>query len=280
MAFDTASVTQNTTAPPAYRTFSFPLGPGDVYIPSGGRFSAKNIPLYLYIYFAYKITDNQEQVLLPQLPRWVTTDRFDIQAKVEGNPTKDQMRLMMQALLADRFRLAVHHEMRQLPVYALLVDQPGKLGPLFRKHVDEVPCPTTPMVPSPAPMAQPQTLDSRFPATCGGIVPMTPSTPGRLRAGARNVPMDLIASSLTGGVSGLELPIWDRTGLTGNFDFAIEFAPHFDGPSPLGPNFRPDPTGPTFVQALREQLGLKLESRKGPVEVLVIDSMEKTPTAN
>src|SRR5438874_504472 len=113
MAFDTASVTQNTTAPPAYRTFSFPLGPGDVYIPNGGRFSAKNIPLYLYIYFAYKITDNQEQVLLPQLPRWVTTDRFDIQAKAEGNPTKDQMRLMMQALLADRFRLAVHHEMRQ-----------------------------------------------------------------------------------------------------------------------------------------------------------------------
>jgi hypothetical protein len=129
MAFDTVTVRQNTTAPPnAPRSATFPLGPGDVYISRGGFFGARNFPLYLYIFFAYKVTDNQEQFLDEQLPKWAFTDRFDIEARKEGNPTKDQMRLMMRSLLADRFRLAAHHEIRQLPVYALLVDQPGKLG--------------------------------------------------------------------------------------------------------------------------------------------------------
>ena len=64
--------------------------------------------------------------MLSQLPKWAITDRFDIQGRAQGNPTKDQMRLMMQSLLADRFRLAVHYETRQVPVFALIVDQPGK----------------------------------------------------------------------------------------------------------------------------------------------------------
>ena len=148
MAFDTATVRQNTTAPSNARSSTFPLGPGDVYLSRGGFFGARNFPLYLYIFFAYKVTDNQEQFLDEQLPKWAFTDRFDIEARKEGNPTKDQMRLMMRSLLADRFRLAAHHEIRQLPVYALLVDQPGKLGPLLQKHPDEVPCPDTPMPPS------------------------------------------------------------------------------------------------------------------------------------
>jgi uncharacterized protein (TIGR03435 family) len=273
MTFDTASVRQNTTAPPNFRSSNFPLGPGDVYIPNGGRFSAVNFPLINYIFFAYKVTDNQVEFVLSQLPKWATTDRFDIQAHVEGNPTKDQMRLMIRALLADRFRLAAHHEIRQLPVYALLVDQPGRLGPLLQKHTDDAPCPITPFIPSPVPNAPPQkTLDSRFPFTCGGIVDMTPSAPGRLRAGARNVTMQLIADSLTGGVSGLDRSVWDRTDLIGKFDFAIEFTPQG---AAAPPNFRPDPTGPTFVEALKEQLGLKLEDQTGPVDVLVIDYVEQ-----
>src|ERR1700758_882904 len=78
MAFDTATVIQNT-ARSSITGSDFPLGPGDVYNVTGGRFGSKNLPLITYIFFAYKITNNQEQFLLSQLPKWVITDRFDIQ---------------------------------------------------------------------------------------------------------------------------------------------------------------------------------------------------------
>jgi uncharacterized protein (TIGR03435 family) len=279
MAFDTATVRENTTAPPGATNANFPLGPGDVYSRNRGLFRANGFSLAAYIEFAYKVTPNQEEFLLSQLPKWVTTERFDIEARAEGNPTKDQMRLMIQALLADRFRLAAHFENRQVPVFALILDRPGELGPQLQKHADESPCPTTSIVPSPAPTAQPQLLDARFPATCGGMLAMPPSAPGRLRGGARNVTMELIASSLKGGGSSVDRPVLDRTGLTGKFDFAIEFTPQYGAGLPAGSNFRPDPTGPTFEQALKEQLGLKLESQMGPMDFLVIDYIEK-PSAN
>jgi uncharacterized protein (TIGR03435 family) len=278
MAFDNASVTPNTTASSPFAVGSnFPLGPGDVYAPNGGKFRARNFPLVAYINFAYKISDNQEQFLLPQLPTWVTTARFDIEATAQGNPTKDQMRLMMQSLLADRFKLAIHYETRQVPVFELLVDQPGTLGPLLQRHPDDAPCPTT--FRSPSPTAAPQTIDSRFPVTCGGLLNMAPSAPGRFRAGARNVPMELIASSMPGGASGLDRPVLDRTGLTGRYDFVIEFTPQYDDPSAPAAKLGSDPTGPTFVEALKEQLGLKLESQTGSFDVLVIEYVEE-PSAN
>ena len=279
MAFDTATVRENTTAPPGAGGSNFPLGPGDVYSRNGGLFRAYGFPLANYIEFAYKITPNQEEFLLSELPKWVTTERFDIEARAGGNPTKDQMRLMMQALLADHFRLAAHYETRQVPVFVLVLDRPGELGPQLQKHPDESPCPATSVVPSPAPSAQPQFLDTRFPATCGGMLPMPPSAPGRLRGGARNVTMELIASSMKGGGSGVDRPVLDRTGLTGKFDFAIEFAPQYGAGISPSSNFRPDPTAPTFVRALKEQLGLILESQIAPMNFLVIDYIE-TPSGN
>src|SRR6267142_6606299 len=134
MTFDAASVKGNTTAPASARSSSFPLGPGDVYVPNAGRFRAMNFPLVAYIEFAYKLTEDQNQFLPPQLPKWVTADRFDIQASVQGSPTKDQMRLMMQSLLADRFKLAVHFETREVPVFALSLVKPGQFGPRLRPH--------------------------------------------------------------------------------------------------------------------------------------------------
>jgi len=76
------------------------------------------------------------------LPKWLATERFAIEARVdgEGNPTKDQMRLMMQSLLADRFKLAVHFETEEVPVFALTLLKPGKLGPKLRLHADGPPC--------------------------------------------------------------------------------------------------------------------------------------------
>jgi uncharacterized protein (TIGR03435 family) len=87
--------------------------------------------------------------------------------------------------------------------------------------------------------------------------------------------MQLISSSLTGRLTGVDRPVEDRTGLTGTFDFAIEFTPQV----PPFANFQPDPSGPTFVQALVEQLGLRLESQTGPVDLLVVDYIEP-PLAN
>jgi uncharacterized protein (TIGR03435 family) len=278
MRFDTASVKQNAPGTRLQTGSIFPLGPGDVYVPTQGLFRAGNQPLLAYIAFAYKVSENEEQSLLTQLPKWATTARFDIQGKVQGNPTKDQMRLMMQALLEDRFRLAVHHEIRKVPVFALIVEQPGKLGPLLQRHPDGTSCATTPQVPSPPPTAPPELRDTRFPATCGGIVGMAPSAPGRRRAGARNVSMELISSSLTGG-EGVDRPVLDRTNLTGMFDFAVEFSPLPTGPSRPGPNPQRDPTGPTFVLALREQLGLTLEPQTAEMDFLVIDHVEE-PLAN
>jgi uncharacterized protein (TIGR03435 family) len=275
MTFDVASVKKNATAPASARSSSFPLRPGDVYVPNAGRFRAMNYPLVAYIEFAYKLTEDQEQFLLAQLPTWATADRFDIQASVQGNPTKDQMRLMMQSLLADRFKLAVHYETRQIPVYALLLDIPGKLGPLLQQHADDSPCATTPWVPSPPPTAPPQPLDTRFPGPCGGILNMPPSVTGRVRVGARDVPMELIASSMPGSEDGVDRPVLDRTGLTGMFDFAIEFTPKVDVRSDAGSNSRTDSTGLNFLQALKEQLGLKLEPQMGAMDVFVIDYVEQ-----
>jgi len=270
MSFDVISVKKNTTAPARARNSNFPLGPGDVYVPNGGQFRALNYPLLSFIEFAYKIDDNQELLLLPQLPKWATTDRFDIQATVKGNPSKDQMRLMMQSLLADRFRLAVHYETRQIPVFALLLVTPGKLGPLLQQHPNDSFCATTPWVPSPAPTAPPEAIDTRFPGPCGGMLGMPPSAPGQFRAGARNVTMELIASSLVSPEDGVDRPVLDRTGLTGRFDFAIEFTPQ-DRPAPKS---KADSAGINYLQAIREQLGLKFEPQTASLDVFVVDYVE------
>ena len=126
--FDVASVKQNKSSTLQVNS-NFPLGPGDVYVPNGGFLSATNFPLITYLFFAYKIKGNQGQYLLQQLPKWVTEDRFDIQARAEANPNKDQMRLMRRSLLADRFKLALHTETREVPVLGFVLLKPGRPGP-------------------------------------------------------------------------------------------------------------------------------------------------------
>ena len=285
MAFDVASVKRNTSGPPP--SFESPnssgnlpnsnvsLAPGDAYAPTGGLFTATNLTLLNYMVFAYKVTGNQVQLLRPQLPKWANTDRFDIQGRAVGNPGKDQMRLMMRSLLADRFKLAVHTETRQLPVFALLLVKPGKTGPQLQPHPNDESCSMTPPPTashgSPAPPSP--TVAGGFPATCGGLVELQPSAAGRVNLGARNVPISLLAVSLTGW-GNLDRPILDQTGLSGPFDYHLEWTPQFEGPAPPDATFQPDPTGPTFLEALKEQFGLKLEPQTGPVDIIVVDHLE------
>ena len=140
LEFDVASVKQNKTDSNNERTANFPLGPGDVYGSVGGRFSAANHPLITYIAFAYKIVNTQVASFDSQLPSWARTDRFDIEANAQGKPTKDQMRLMMRALLADRFKLKVHVESHEQSVLALQLVKPGLTGPQLQPHPENSKC--------------------------------------------------------------------------------------------------------------------------------------------
>src|SRR5579871_6283226 len=130
LAFEVASVKPVPSGPDHFRPPSFPLSNDDAFRPTGGRFSA-TFPLPVLITFAYKVRLTQEQLnaMLAPLPLWVTRDSFEIEAKAEGNPTKDQFRLMLQSLLAERFQLAIHREQREVPLFALVLAKPGKLGP-------------------------------------------------------------------------------------------------------------------------------------------------------
>ena len=107
---------------------------------------------------------------------------------------------------------------------------------------------------------------------------MTPTVAGRQRMGARNVTMAFIANGLT-AMGNLDRPVFDQTGMKGTFDFAIEWVPDSNPPQSPGPDSQPDPSGPGFLQALKEQLGLKLDSQKGPSQFLMIDHVEH-PSGN
>jgi len=221
MAFEVTSVRPaKSNAEP---TSSFPLGPGNGYAATAGRFCATTIPLLTYIAFAYKLNNQQLQPLTSAVPTWVTTDRFDIEASGPVNATKDQMRLMIQALLADRFKLAVHHERRQTAALALVVAKAGKLGPQLKPHPADDQCTKATAGAAPSlPLVEPSaTSGLQLPLTlsCGGINVLPPRRPGLLRVGARNVPLTLISTWATNRFSGVDRPVFDRSGLPGNYVF-------------------------------------------------------------
>jgi uncharacterized protein (TIGR03435 family) len=256
--FEVAPVKLNRSADPP--NFSFPLGPGDVYVRNGGFLSATGFPLSLYIAFAYKMIANQGQLLAPQLPEWAKTERFDIQARAESDSGKDGMRMRMRALLAQRFKLAIHYEDRELPVFVFVLAKKGKTGPQLRAHDESSPCPTE------QPTASTSAIVDGLPAFCYGIYPLPPRAPGRYRFGGRNVTIGFIADTFSGGTN-LGRPMIDQTGLSGRFDFSLEWARERRGPAPPGSDTDAGADGPSFEEALREQLGIKLLAQKGSVSV-------------
>ena len=280
MAFDVASVKPtNRPEPP-----SFPLDSGNGK-PAGGRFSA-SFSLSLYIKFAYKLDAFQSSVANAMLPKWATTDMYEIHATAEGNPTKDQMRLMMQSLLADRFKLKVHFETQEKPVFALTLVNAGQTGPKLIPHDQGPPCPDSFTLPALGDL--PSDSDKEvFPPMCGYAYGFG-NLNGKWRLGIRNSTPQYLAASISdyGLVAGeVDKPVVDRTGLSGRFDFTIEYATDparlfsFFGPGPPRTDAPGEPQGPSFQEALRKQLGLKLVPDKGPVETLVVDHVER-PSEN
>ena len=195
-----------------------------------------NVALKRLIMEAYGIAEGRDYALIG--PSWLDSERFDIVARHPGDTTREQLQKMLQNLLAERFRLELHRETRQLPTYTLVV---AKDGPKLK------------------------------PGEPGSS--RTNSRPGKLEA--TNITMDRLASAfsrLTGQ------PVINATGLSGMFTFTLEWAP--DETQRLGPVDGPPETGRSLFGALQDQLGLKLEGKKAPTEVLVVDRIERTPTEN
>ena len=173
---------------------------------------AKNIALAEFVAFAYKLTNKQLASFESQVP-WSLEELFDIEARAEGDSTKDQYRLMMQSLLADRFKLAVHFETRDVQIYALVLAKPGKLGSQLRLHrTDDLVCAPSQATPLAKPVNRQFVADSEgFPLTCVGSVGIVPSASGRIKNGGRDVPMSMLATGLT-GVGVVIVPWWMKQG--------------------------------------------------------------------
>jgi uncharacterized protein (TIGR03435 family) len=233
----------------------------------GGRFTASNVTLHQLVLDAYQLQSFQ----LTGGPSWVASDRFDIEGKA-GIVVPDDfaghnlLQLMLRSLLVERFKLAVHNESRELPVYALVMARSdGRMGPkLVRSSVD---CAATSGRGNTPPVSRPTNTER---PTCG-----MRTSPGNLTAGA--VPVALLVNILGPLVN---RPILNRTGLTGSFDIDLTWTPDQPLQRPPGADEPPvDPNGPSIFTAVQEQLGLKLESTTGPIDVVVIDSVQH-PTAD
>jgi len=267
LAFEVASIKPSLDQP--FRPPSFPLSNDESFSNTGGHFVA-DFPITVYIQFAYKIrpTTEQSQAMTAVLPKWVTTDRFTIEATAAGKPTKDQFRLMMQTLLAERFGLRVHFETRREKIFALTLVKPGKTGLKLIPHELGPPC-DAPVPGSKEGLQLPDRCDVQF---------LTMGRDGLARMGSRNTTMDVLAASLS-GPGNLGRPVVDQTGLEGHFDFIVEFAMERPNGRPGEAAAQQDPAGPSFVTALREQLGVRLEPTEGPVREIVIDHVER-PSEN
>jgi uncharacterized protein (TIGR03435 family) len=270
MAFDVASVKQNKSGAPAYRAPSnFPLGGGDSYQPNGGLFTATDYPVSYYIRFAYKLTPYETSAMAAGLPKWAKDERFDIDARAAANATKDQMRLMMRTLLADRFKLVVHSETHRGPIFAMVLATPGETGPKLRPHSNDLgPC-------GPFSTSASARLPGGLPSSCDVFLTLLDS---HAQTSARNVSLEMIADYLPfPGMGTFDRPVVDRTGLSGLYDFTIEWTPE----TTAAPNTQAGQlgTGTTYLEALKEQLGLKLESTTGPIEALFVDQIEE-PSPN
>jgi uncharacterized protein (TIGR03435 family) len=309
--FEAASVRENKLGGQSNSNFTLD-GNGNAYwvmnqdvkiAPEGSLFRATSQPPMRYIIFAYKLGGTEEVALRMaglgywaglgmNVPAWVKDAHYDIEARALAGATKDQMRLMMQSLLAERFKLAVHKETRQALVFAITLEKPGTLGPQLRAHPASDTCATTvfPDATGAADGAKKNGTQKNAPGTdmsqtlpipCGMIARLPSSVPGRHRIGGRNVTLAMVAESLPGqtGVAVFPRPVVDRTGLGGTFDFSLEWTQAIAGDMAVGPNAEGEEPGPSIAQAMKQQLGLKLESTKGPVELLVIDHVEQ-PTAN
>ena len=268
-------------------------GPGST---DPGRINYPMTTLKGLLTIAYDVKDFQISG-----PSWLDSERFEIQATMPPETTKEQFHIMLQNLLADRFKMAVHRETKELPMYSLVV---AKNGPKMKESVETPPAETSKadapkddgpprpfpggrgplkMGPDGFPVMPPMNFGGR-----GGFAMMMSPAGSRMMAQKQTV-QDL-ADRLS---SMLSKPVIDATGLKAKYDFTLTFSMDglnsgmtLLGPPPgeggRGPKEGLEPSEPpqTIFAAVQSQLGLKLDPKKGPVDLIVVDRAEKTPTEN
>jgi uncharacterized protein (TIGR03435 family) len=211
-------------------------------LPGGSGYTAQNAPVKLMISLMYKVPMRQ----IIGGPDWINTDPYDVEARADGSHSVDDLHIMFQNLLADRFNLKFHKETREGPVYALTVDKSG--------------------------------LKMKADGTGQAMgIPIVPAGAGTFKG--TQVPMKYLSYWLGQQLQNDGRPVVDETGLSESYDFTLSFAPQ------LPPNVSRDSLPPelqelaSIFEAVKQQLGLNLEATKGPVDYIVIDHIEK-PSAN
>lgn len=216
----------------------------------GGILQLTNTALSQLIMFAYDLSDSQ----VVGGPEWLRVDRFDVSARAGREVPTATLRLMMQSLLADRFKLAVQEIQRESPVHTLVLARADKtLGPRLKRNEGD--CETKETMPPPPPI---ESRNAIWTAGCGSMSSFASSATVRMNA-----------------------PVIDKTGLAGNYQWYLYYdgQGRFHGEPADAVIPTRDPNLPQYAEALQEQLGLKLESSRGPVKVVVIDSVQR-PTEN
>jgi len=204
-----------------------------------GTVTMRGVGLGEMVFWSYKISPFQ----VSNLPSLQTPDRFDITAKAAGPAKTDEMRLMVQAMLADRFKMVSHRETKEMSAYALVEAKGGHK------------------------LKQSEMADG------SGVLPLEGP---KMALGAQSATLDQLAMFLSGP---LRAPVVDKTGLKGRWDFEIDITKYgVKGPRPEGEP-PPDPVS-VLQDALPKQLGLRLEARKMPIEMLVIDKVQLKPVEN
>jgi uncharacterized protein (TIGR03435 family) len=236
-----------------------------------GRFTRRDIPLNILIMTAYHLSGYQFSG-----PSWLNSERFDVTAKVPEGATQAQQLVMLQNLLAERFGLKVHREMREMPVYDLVI---AKGGPKFK---EAVPVPPPPRAGDPPAASAKMTFDADgvpvLPPGGGAIVGIPGKDGTSWGVMHEETTMARLAAILGSFIGGR--PVNDATGLTGKYDLAMHWVTHVEPPDNTAPAEPVTGAGAAVFAALQSQLGLKLEPKKGTVEVLVVDRCEKIPTEN
>jgi uncharacterized protein (TIGR03435 family) len=263
---------------------SDPAGQGRGGAPQGGpgtadpgRITRSRVTLQSLIREAYGVDFDQIQA-----PGWISEEHYDVRATVPAGATKDELKVMFQHLLEERFKLALHHITKDHPVYELTI---AKGGAKLKENTD--------------PNLEPSRLgDPKLPPDRDGFPQIPPGKSGMAsapvnglnRMTVRGMPLSMLLfqvgaqlGTITGQNTYAPGRIVDKTGLTGNYDFNLEFAGGFGIGAALSLPASADasePSGPSLIEAIEKQLGLKLTKVNSPVDVLVIDHAEKAPTEN
>lgn len=264
LTFEAASVKANKSGSPQ----------GHEAVSPGGRFVATNLSLQFLVRFAFERSPRSrglEPFEVTGGPEWMAVDRFDVNATAGREVSLTDLRTMVRALLVDRFKLKTHYETRQGPVYRMTVAQRGKLGPQLRRAAADcervMPEPLRGITPG---LAEP----------CGyfGLSPTIPMGSEKAYQAIRGVTMEELGLRL---YPYLGRRVVDATGLSGYYDGEFEFTAEIVMPPP--PPGQPNPYDgrvlPSIFSVLPQQLGLRLESARWPVDTLVVDRAER-PTEN